>query len=172
MLIAFAIAAVVVALAVLRCRGTKPSEGRAVDARIEQREGRDVLLLVDEVCDGGGSRRDPRADCEQRVLTVAVPQGVRLDASVDRGTTATKSLICPERMALGDEGSLVFGRGDPIEVRRSSPERGDVWSVSIAGRCQLARILGDTLVIASSAPSQRAVGIDLDTGRVRWRVHP
>jgi hypothetical protein len=46
------------------------------------------------------------------------------------------------------------------------------WRVRVPGVCHLARRVGDTLVVATTAPSHRGVGIDVKTGAILWRAAP
>ncbi len=45
-----------------------------------------------------------------------------------------------------------------------------VWTATLRGRCQLAKIVDDTLVIATRSESSRALAVDLATGAIRWRA--
>jgi hypothetical protein len=143
--------------------------GRAMDARIEGK----VLVLVDEVCTQPSDRNAP-PECDKRLTTVSLPDGKTLDVSFEGGVNPYRRLFCPDRIELdgGAYLTIASGGGEHIQLRRFAADRTEQWSAGLRGRCQLAQIVQDSLVIATEEPRLRAAAFDLASGARRWTVAP
>jgi hypothetical protein len=160
-----------VALPFVRCWMLKSADGRAVSARVEDRGGRSVLVLVDEVCTGGNN---DIPDCDKRTIEVSLPDGKKLDTDISNDFVRHELPQCPRRISLGVDWVEIDDVADGIGIARRATAGGleGAWSAKVPGECQLATIVGGVLVIATSNADHRAVGIDLETGKRLWRVRP
>jgi hypothetical protein len=162
---------VLVSLPFVRCWMLKSADGRAVSARVEARGGRQVLVLVDEVCTGGNN---DVPDCDKRTIEVSLPDGKKLDTSISNDFVRSEIAQCPSRFPAGAEWIEVRDVAHGIAVSRSAqPGAAEgAWSTKVPGECQLATLVDGVLVLATSNADHRAVGIDIATGTQRWRVRP
>jgi hypothetical protein len=56
----------------------------------------------------------------------------------------------------------------PAQITRVEGIATQRWTTTLSGSCRHARIVGDTLVIATSDRTRRAFGLDVETGAVAW----
>lgn len=71
----------------------------------------------------------------------------------------------------GDAITLTPG-SEGIRLTRQPRQGKPRWVASLPGQCQLLHRAGDTLVVATSEQTHRAVGLDLASGRRRWLYTP
>ncbi|MEZ4403826.1 MAG: hypothetical protein R3B06_27635 [Kofleriaceae bacterium] len=99
------------------------------------------------------------------------PRGGGVAESPTGATPAT--FTHPSVVGVAAGLAIVLDDG-PATTRLVGVDRDGVarWAVAAPGRCQLARWLDDTVVLATTAGSHRVLRIDAATGQVRWRFAP
>lgn len=203
----------------LRRCSVRNAKGEALEAKIESRGGRDVLVLDDKVCTGG---KDSVPDCDLRRTFVGLPDGKPREVEVDESSPGFRlpkscssnwmfSYQTQQYSFSGTPPRVLAMTGDPapvespdgsqpalftrpyaieasstdgtllvldevgsssrlVRIELRGPQWVTKWSQTIGGECQFVTRHGDVLVLATKSPANRAVGLDVATGAIRWRV--
>jgi hypothetical protein len=92
---------------------------------------------------------------------------------VVKGKVRSPELIDPE--VISDTPAMVLHAtsADPdtaqLQVSRLRVDGTLSWTARLGANCENAALLGGTYAVTTSTPRQRALGIDIETGAVRWR---
>lgn len=92
---------------------------------------------------------------------------------VVKGKVRSPELIDPE--VISDTPAMVLHAtsADPentlFQVSRLREDGSLAWTTRLGANCENAALLGGTYVVTTSTPRERALGIDIETGAVRWR---
>lgn len=99
-------------------------------------------------------------------------------ATVKKGKGAGKpgeTYLQPQLLEVGEEAAYVVHhasmekQNDHAKVSRVSPDGSAVWTVDLKAPCESWTRNGKSLVLVTTALGDRAVSIDMESGKITWR---
>ena len=66
--------------------------------------------------------------------------------------------------------AVSLDRTEPMNLTRLDANHHVAWNTTIPGDCETANVTGSTLVVSTQNSRGRAVGIDIATGKIEWKL--